>query len=632
MRNILSLFFFLTIPINCFSQNIFSILSIPENLKENSNAVVRLSQKDIVISSKQSMNVFSKDVVTVLNAKGLSNLNLSEYFDKTTKVKSIEAIIYNALGQEIKKIKRKDFSENSVSEGSIISDARVIYLNYTPVSYPFTIVFSSEVESSNTSFIPSWYPIPNTFVSVEKSEIKITYPESLGFKYKELNFENSGIEKNEMGNSLSYTAQNLQSIKSEEFSPAFRNFVPHVMFGLSNFNYEGVDGVASDWKNFGSWMYDSLLKGTDEVPAQTQAKILELVGTEKDPIKIAKIVYNYVQSKTRYISIQLGIGGWKPMLAKDVDRLGYGDCKALTNYTRALLKVAGVPSYYTIIYSDDDRRDLQHDFVSMQGNHAILAVPVEGKIYWLECTSQTTPFGFQGTSTDNRWALVVKPEGGEITRTSENIGKSNSQISKGSYFINDQGAITASVSIKSKGTQYENKYGYQGKSPTILDEHYKSYFGNINNLKMKKISHLNNADDIEFAENIDFEAVQYGSLSGTKIMFPLNLFNQAADVPKRYRTRNNPFEIQRGFSDYDEITIDLPKGYKIEAKPDDFELKDVFGYYKTEYVILNDYQILYKRIFETNPGVFNKTEYEKFRKFKEQIVKNDNAKIVIVKN
>lgn len=618
---------------DCFGQNeVRPVSAISDELIENANAVVRLSQKEIVISSTQSMNIVKREVVTVLNSKGLNDLEISEYFDKSTRIKSIEAVIFNASGQEIKKVRRKDFRENSVSEGSIISDGRIVYLDYTPVSYPFTVVFSSEVESSNTSFIPVWYPIANSFFSVEKSEIKFTFPETIGFKYKELNFENSNIQKKELNNSISYIAENLPAIKAEDYSPAFRKFAPHVMFGLSKFNYEGVDGTATDWKSFGSWMYNSLLTGTDEISPDTQAKIRALVGDEKDPIKISKIVYSYVQSKTRYISIQLGIGGWKPMLAKDVDRLGYGDCKALSNYTRALLKIVGVPSYYTIIYSDYSRRDLQSDFVSMQGNHAILAVPVNGKIYWLECTSQTTPFGYQGKSTDNRLALLVKPDGGEIVRTAENINKSNTQISKGNYEINEEGSISATIFIKSKGTQYENKYGYMGKSTMLLDEHYKSYFGNINNLKLKKINHSNNVDDIEFSENIDLEAVKYANISGGKIMFPLNAFNQYTGIPKRYRTRNNPFEIQRGYADYDEITIDLPKGYKIEAKPDNFEINDIFGHYKTEYIVLNESQILYKRYLETNAGIFNKTEYEKFRKFNEQIAKNDNAKIVLAKN
>jgi hypothetical protein len=56
----------------------------------------------------------------------------------------------------------------------------------------------------------------------------------------------------------------------------------------------------------------------------------------KEPIMKAKLIYDYVQQKSRYVSIQVGIGGWKPMDASDVDRLGYGDCKGLTNYTKAL--------------------------------------------------------------------------------------------------------------------------------------------------------------------------------------------------------------------------------------------------------------------------------------------------------
>jgi hypothetical protein len=27
----------------------------------------------------------------------------------------------------------------------------------------------------------------------------------------------------------------------------------------------------------------------------------------------AKLIYDYVQQKSRYVSIQVGIGGWKPM-------------------------------------------------------------------------------------------------------------------------------------------------------------------------------------------------------------------------------------------------------------------------------------------------------------------------------
>ena len=80
------------------------------------------------------------------------------------------------------------------------------------------------------------------------------------------------------------------------------------------------------------------------------------LGEEK-----AKKIYQFVQDKTRYISVQVGIGGWKPFNTSEVDKLGYGDCKALTNYTMSLLKAAGVTSNYCVVYGGDDIMSLEED-------------------------------------------------------------------------------------------------------------------------------------------------------------------------------------------------------------------------------------------------------------------------------
>lgn len=611
----------------------YTVANIPVELKENANAVVRLNQKDIVIASRKSMVITTKSIVTVLNENGLQHVDLSESFFGRERIKSIEAQIYNSSGKEIKKIKRKDFKENSVSEGSIISDNKILYGEYTPTEYPFTVVFQSEKETSNTAFIPSWYPVEGFSVGVEKAVLNIQVAPDLGFKYKEFNMLNvPNISKQEKESGLSFIANNLVAYKYEDYSPAFNSYAPNVMMGLDVFNLEGVDGSAKSWADMGKWFSDKILAGTSELPEETKIKIKTLIGDEKDPLKKAKIIYKYVQEKVRYISIQEGIGGWRPMLAKDVDRLGYGDCKALTNYTKSLLDVVGVQSYYVRLYGDRGKKSVIPDFVSMQSNHVILAIPDGEKYIWLECTSQTLPFGFQGDFTDDRNALVLKPEGGEIVRTKIYEAKDNTQITKGNYSLSNDGAISGKVEIKSKGIQYDNKLYFDGKSIDDLKKIYKDYFNHINNLKVTKITIANDKDNIEFTENISLEATEYANKSGNRLIFALNAYNPSSVVPQRYRNRNNPFEISRAFYDYDEVTIDLPQGFTIEAKPQDTEIKDSFGYYKTEYVVLNENQLLYKRTCQTNSGLFDKKEYENFRKFREQIAKNDNAKIVLVKN
>lgn len=612
----------------------YAVAAIPDSLKQNANAVVRLSQRDITISSQKNMTVKEFTAITVLNELGLQDLELSENYDKNTKISKIEATVYDAFGTETKKYKRKDFRDVSVADGfSIFNDNRALYLDYTPIAYPFTMVFERETETSNTAFIPNWSPVGGYLVSTEKSIISINYKTELQLKKVESNFSASlPIKKVESPNTVQYTADNIVAKKREELSPNFSEIFPIVYFALENFSLESVEGTASNWSEFGKWMYSALLADTEELPAETVEKIKKLIGDEKNPVEIAKIIYKYVQDKTRYVSVQVGIGGWKPMLAKDVDKLGYGDCKALSNYTRCLLKSVGVPSYYTVVYAGAGRRNIQKDLASIQGNHIILTLPTEKGLQWLECTSQIKPFGFQGDFTDDRNVLLVKPEGGEIVKTKTFTEIETNKFTKGNYEITTEGQFIGKVKMISKGIEYDREFGKERMSREEQIKRYKEEFDNINNLNIKQISLNNNKNNVEFSEELELEAEGYAQKSGeNKLMFALNAFDQNSFVPKKYRTRQFPLQVERGYTNEDEIEVSIPNGYAVEAKPSGIELNTEYGSYKIEFTVVSPTQISCKRKLIIKKGLYDKTKYEEYRKFRETIAKNDNSKIVISK-
>jgi hypothetical protein len=628
---IFSLFFFSS---SLFGQKFdYSITKIPDSLKQNADAVVRLNQIDIAIKSQREMFVHHQRIITVFNKVGLSSIDAVEYYSKNLSVNEIGATVYNSFGIEIKKIKRKDFKEQAILDGAtLFSDNRVIYLDYTPTEYPFTIIYESEIETSNTAFIPSWMPITDYYLGIEKSILNVTYPNELGFKSKEMNFENfKTIEKNQSANKLSYSISNVVAQKKEDYSPIFSEIFPKVYLGLESFHLEGVDGTAKSWEQFGKWYNEKILIGTIDLPEETKIKIKALVGNETDPIKKAKIIYQYVQDKSRYVSIQVGIGGWKPMYAKDVDRLGYGDCKALSNYTKALLDVVNVPSYNTILYGDRSKRDIQLDFVSMQGNHMILCIPDKEKNVFLECTSQTDPFGYQGIFTDDRDVLIIKPEGGEIVHTTIYEDEKNIQKSIGNYAVSYTGSLVGAVTIETYGTQYAEKVRIETLLPTEKEAKLKEYWDNIANLKLIKTEFTNNKEKISFTEKIDLSAENYAKPSANNLIFVVNAFNQYQSNLKRIRNRKTPFQIQRGFLDIDETTITLPNEYALESIPQNYELKSKFGEYKTEIVKQSETNLRYKRTLFIKKGIYSKTEYEDYRQFLDQIARNDNAKIVLLK-
>lgn len=613
--------------------SMYTTLTIADSLKQNANAVVRLSQTDISIASQRSMNIKERRVVTVFNEKGMAVVGAVDFYDKRKSIRNIEATIYDALGTPIKKLKRKDFRDVSatVDGSTFFSEDRILYLDYTPVQYPFTIVYENESQTSNTAFIRSWMPVYCFFAGLEKSTLSITCPAALGLKKKELNFEGYPVKSTQSGDQITYTLSNIPAVKREALHLGLERMCPKVIFGLESFNLEGIDGTAKSWKDFGQWYADKILSGTDEIPEPVIAKAKMLVGNETDPVKKARIIYNYLQQKSRYISIQVGIGGWKPMPASDVDRLGYGDCKALTNYTRSLLRAVDVPSYYTILYSDDNKLNIDPDFVSMQGNHAMLAVPNGNDYIWLECTSQDVPFGYQAGSTDDRQVLVIKPEGGEITRTQSYPDHNNTQISTGEYILSDSGMLSGKISIVSEGAQYGNKYFMERQTPAEKEAHYKEYWSNIGNLKLLDIAFANNKEHVSFTENIAIEASGYGKVSGDRMLFAVNPYNQLDGSVKRERNRKSPFEIKRGSVDEDRIVVELPPGYTIETLPSDFELSGIFGTYKTG-LTKEEGKLIYRRSLLLKQGRYPSRDYEEFRKFMDQISRNDNAKIVLLKN
>lgn len=629
MRIKLFILFFLLTTIKISAQkNSYSLELIPENLKNNVNSIVREQKEIVEIIAISKMNIKNFKAITVFNKNGLSNIDAYEHFDKSRVVKSIEAIVYNKAGIEIKKIKRKDFVDVSVAgDAADITDTRVLYLDYIPTEYPFTIVYESEVETSNTAFLPRWYPVNDFEESIQKSEFQISFPSNLGFKFKEINFEkDTPVQKNESSNKIVFSIENIESKKFEELSSYE---FPFVIFGLDKFYLEGVEGNAKTWKDFGIWMNEKFLSGNDELSEETKKKIQLLTSNTSDIIEKAKIVYKYVQDKNRYVSIQLGIGGWKPMLAKNVDRLGYGDCKALTNYTKALLKTVGIDSYYTIIYGDRDKKDLVEDFVSMQGNHVILAIPIDKKYVFLECTSQTEAFGFQGNFTDDRLALIVKPEGGEIIRTNSYNDSDNSQITKGNFIVNDLKNVSGNVQLKFKGNQYVYVSHEEFLTPQKLEETLKSRYSHLNNFVFNNFKFENNKDKIEFTENFNFSIKEYPKEINGEWVMNVNVFNQNSNIPKRYRTRKTGFEITHGFYDEDSIEILIPKNKQIIFKPEKIELENKFGKYMLEITILNESKILLNRKLLLKKGKYESVDYELYRQFREQIAKGDNSKLIL---
>ena len=614
------------------AQDDFSLqaLLIDSVLTKNANAIVRSEDVLIQINAINSVVIKTKRVVTVLNKYGDRHADSFEHYDPMTKIKKAEAVIYNALGQEIKKFKKKDFKDRSGYDGfSLIGDDRMIYFEHIPVEYPYTIVYESEIETKNSAFIRPWIPIVNYHLSVEKSSYTIQNPEKIQLRTKENAFDGFPIEIKKSDQEISYVLSKVRALKKEYKSPSFIELVPIGRVTLGNFSLVNVEGTANDWKTFGQWQYANLVSGRDQLPESTIKKVSALLtDTDSDKEK-AKRIYEYVQDKTRYISVQLGIGGWMPMQAEDVDRLGYGDCKALTNYTKALLDSQGIESYYTVVYGDSDKRDIDLDFASMQGNHVILNIPDGEEDIWLECTSQTAPFNFIGDFTDDRNVLVIKPDGGEIKRTRKYKPEENTLHTKATINIQSDASMEAEITSISNGLQYDWRYLTKLKPSKDQELYYKEYWDYINNLSILSLELEDNKNTIEYTERVKVMARNYGTKAGSRLLIRPNTFNRVKNKMPKYTDRKTSLVIARGYTDSDEYIINLPDGYSVSKTPDRKVLETIFGNYSYHVEKMTMSQLKFTRKLEINDGTYPKEKYEEYRQFMSEIRNIDNSKIVL---
>lgn len=632
MKNIFALIaFFFSFIVQ--AQEKYSLVDVPLELSKNANSVLLDEKVEVDVSISGKLTYSYNGTRIILNKRGDKDIDNVVFYDKGSRVKNIESFVYNANGEELEHYRKKDYHDISASDGiSIYNDYRALYLNYTPTTYPYIMEVNYETESNSTAFVPGWSPIEWYAKSTKKSTYKIKFDPNNKPRIKTENIEGFDISITEKSNEYIYIANNINAIVYEDLSIPFHEKAPKVYFSLNNFSLKGVSGNAKNWKEYGNWMQNRLLNNVSDLPESTIVEINNLVRNETTNEAKARIVYNYVQEKVRYISVQIGIGGWKPMLASDVDKLSYGDCKALTNYTKALLDAVDVPSYYTLLYAGNDKKDIKKEFSGLQGNHAILGIPDGEEITWLECTSQDSPYGFIGDFCDDRDVLIVSPEGGKIVHTKNYSYDENLEETFVEVTINRKGGAKASYKSISRGLQYGDKYWVVNEKQEDINKIYKNKWDAINGYSIDSLKLTNNREEILFTEDIIIDIPAYCISVGDDILVNVNLFNQNDNIPTRIKDRKYGLNISRGFEDRNTINITIPPGYKIGNLPENTSIENEFGTYVVNYKLISENKLEYKRNLIIKKGTFPKEEYKNYRSFRRKISKLDKTKIIVTKN
>jgi len=609
----------------------YPVSEIPAELKENVNVVIREDKMICRILAKNHSSYYVHYVVTILNENGNRYATQSVGYDKLSKVVDFNGYAYDANGKQLKKLRNSDVYDHAAFDGfSLYSDNRVKTASLEQANYPYTVEFEYEVEYK---FL---YSIPSSYFGAEKSSTQYAYyqlifPKELSPNYKVINIpDNSKKETLSDGNqSITWIFENIRPINFESNGPSHEEIVSQIMTAPSQFEYDGYAGDMSSWQNYGKWNM-LLNKDHDDLPEATKQKVIELTKSLPTIEQKVKAIYNYLQSKTRYVSIQLGIGGLQPFPASVVDQTGYGDCKALSNYTVSLLKAVGIKGYYSVIKAGVDETQIKKDFPSHQFNHVVVSVPNGKDTLWLECTSQTNPFGYQGSFTEDRWALMITEEGGKLVKTINYLPEQNLQSRTAEVSLDVTGNAKAKVVTTYRGIQYES-----GGLNSVLhnsDDQKKWVENNtdIPNFSISSISMTENKDKIPSAlVRLDLTLSRYATVSGKRIFVSPNLMNKISYVPEKMAERKTEVVRRRNYIDLDTIKFSVPENLYPEFLPKPVKINSKFGEYEASFMF-DASKLIYIRRMKVWKGRFPKETYNEFVDFYKNVTKADNIKLVFL--
>lgn len=610
----------------------YPVKEIVDSLKKNADCVLRDEEIFIEVVAIDEVHIHHRYALTIMNEKGDDFANFSEYYGRFSKIESAEGYLYNEEGKELLKARKKQMQDLSAVSGmNLIDDTRQLSHSFYHNIYPYTVEYNVEIVNTSTFSLPAWIPQGAPRLSVQNSKLKVSFPSINPIRY--LNFD-CGIADSSGSDAaqkiLSWTVSNLRAMEEEPYSPEWELHSRRIILAPESFMLENYEGSMKSWDSFGKFIA-FLNKDRFTLPENIKKSVHEIADSISDPKEKVKALYQFMQKNTRYVSIQLGIGGWQPLTADFVGTHGYGDCKALSNYMYSILREAGIKSNYTLIRAGRSAPALLPDFVSQQFNHVILFVPFEQDTIWLECTSQSLPAGYLSSFTSDRYALSINESESKLVRTPPYTSEQNTQTRFTSATLQEDGSLLTEIQTKYTGVKQD-----------------KVHFQINYNSKDKIKEALNKSIDLPSYDVVNFEYIEeknalpqiseklnllvhnYSSQSGKRIFIVPNICTRFSERVADDSLRTFEICINEAFSESDSVIIQTPEGFSAESIPSLALIRTDFGEY-TYSVSFSKNQLLLERTLQIYGGIYPASQFRSLQKFYNEVFSSDRAKVVLTK-
>lgn len=600
---------------------------IASDIEAKTSAVLDSSSTLIEIRALDRMYITEFRRVEIRDEEGYRYCVYKDYENTFRKIKKLKYTVYAKNGNRIRTFGLHDAVDVMFNAPYEVADTRTLILDPGYRSFPFFVEIETVIAYDEFLDFPEWMPRFSYDLEVKSATLVLQCPTNYRFMSKSFNFSPGDSTMSEVDGVKTYLwkLRDLPAVAQYSNDRVFARDQTRVILSPFAFRMGGLSGTYSTWANFGDW-YLALNEGPHVLSERTKRDLQEIRQNSTDEKDLIRNVYRYMQQKTRYVSIQLGIGGFKALPVEKVDKDGYGDCKALTHYMRALLDEVHVASHYVLAKAGQDVPDVISDLPSNQFNHIFLAVPHLTDTTWLECTSQVVPASYLGTFTDDRNVLWITPAKSRIIRTprysaSESTCKTNSEVR-----LDRDGNAVITISRTQAGFYFDEMLAYNSMS-AAQQEHYNLSKFSYPDFSIQSFKYSVQPEKQLLALDYELKVNALASRAGDRILLPLNIFG--SDKTVALDLLNHKAEINRAFTLLDTTEILVPEGFHVAALPEREHAATPYGIIEITVSVGEPGRFVISRKLILNKGSYSGDEFAKFHDFIKTVRGFDRIKIAM---
>lgn len=598
----------LILPLVSFSQEHARILDL-----HTTYTITNLSDADITKEYRIQIN----------SEHGYEFAYFNDYIDQFREIKKLNMVVYDSQGNEVKKLRKGDALELGLNSKGEMGDAKLVILDPDYRSFPFTLKVEVELKLKGFLRLPPFIPRDNFNLAVDFARLTVQHDPELHFIYNEANVTPPEKTEGKMIQRI-YSVTQLPHIDKKIRKEDFYALQPKVLIYPENFELGKSTGKNTSWRDFGNWFYD--LNDFPYSLTEDTKKFID--GLDKsDDKELIQNIYEYMQDKTRYVSIQLGIGGYKSMTTEDVEENGFGDCKALSTYMKNMLDYAGLKANYILVNAGTDAPDIDKERPGNQFNHVYLGVPLKQDTVYLECTSQTAPTDYPGTFTDDRYVLWIEKDNSRIIRSRIYDHEENIQKNEAKVIMNEYGNAYIKINTNNSGVFFDEIMIYESAPEDYISNYHKMKFSYKDFVVDNYSYEHQERSKPRFDTQYELDIRGLGRTVGDRQIIPLNMLSPIDDYVDRSELMEYA-SIKRGMTIEDIVRVTLPDNYWIYNLPENEKVEGAHGIY-TVSAEFDGKELTIKRNITLYKGLYKQERFTQFEEFFDKVKKIENKKLVL---